>query len=190
MVGIMAKTDMRTDNDTLVGRARTDADALGALYELYYDRIYRFLVYRLFDKHVAQDVTSDVFLAVARGMRAFAGTTEADFRNWLYAIAANHANAWIRKATRRRRLLAQAAIRIAATDDNGKDDYEPDWPTLYRAILELKPKNQTIVTLRFFENMEFEQIAQIVGDKAATVRVTLHRILGKLRRTLQAGLDG
>ena len=185
----MAKTDMRMDNDTLVRRARTDADALGALYELYYERIYRFLVHRLFDRHIAQDVTGDVFLAVARGMRKFAGRTENDFRNWLYAIAANHANAWIRKTTRRRRLLAQAAIKIC-DDDRGKESYEPDWPTLYRAILELKPKNQTIVTLRFFENMEFEQIAEIVGDKAATVRVTLHRILRKLRRTLRPVIDG
>jgi RNA polymerase sigma-70 factor (ECF subfamily) len=185
----MAKIEIRQNNDALVRRAHTDADALGALYEVYYDRIYRFLVYRLFDKQAAQDVTGDVFLAVARGMRGFQGAGEADFRSWLYAIASKQANAWIRKTVRRRRLLGQAAVRLTRPDSAEPDDSALDWPTLHRAILELKPKNQTILTLRFFENMDFEQIGKIVGARPSSVRVTIHRILNRLRRTLQV-IDG
>ena len=63
MVGAMAKTDMQIDIDDLVRRAHKEADALGRLYELYYERIFRFCVYRLFSKEAAEDVTSTVFLA-------------------------------------------------------------------------------------------------------------------------------
>ena len=73
MVGAMAKIDRRTEKDDLVLRARTDADALGRLYELYYERIFRFCVHRLFSKEAAEDVTSAVFLTVARQMRGFTG---------------------------------------------------------------------------------------------------------------------
>ncbi len=189
MVGAMAKIDNRTNNDDLVLRARMDADALGCLYELYYERIFRFCVHRLFNREIAEDVTSTIFLAVARRIRAFPGRTEEDFRNWLYAIAAKQANAYLRKTSRRKQLFAEAATSTIATDCTDHSA-ELDWPTLYTAILELKPKHQTIVVLRFFENMEFEQIGKIINARETTVRVMLHRILKRLRNHLQSVLDG
>jgi RNA polymerase sigma-70 factor (ECF subfamily) len=191
MVGAMAKIDERTDADCLVLRARTDADALGELYELYYERIFRFCAHRLFNRQTAEDITSVVFLTVARAISSFQGRTESDFRNWLYAIAANHTNAYIRKTSRRNELLEAAAKSMAATGaDCTENPAELDWPSLYAAILKLKPKHQTIVTLRFFENLEFEEIGKIVNARSVTVRVTLHRILKKLRNHLQAIVDG
>jgi len=187
MVGAMAKVIERTEDD-LVQKARTQAEALSRLYELYYERIFRFCVHRLFNKEIAEDVTSTVFLEVARGIRTFKGRTVQDFRNWLYAIAANQAYAYIRKASRRKKLLAEAAgsMTTSATDST---DNSPDWPRLYEAILKLKPQHQTIVTLRFFENLKYKQLAQILNVKEATVRVTLHRILNELRNQLQSVLE-
>jgi len=76
MVGAMAKLFERTENDDLVLKARTQAGALGRLYELYYERIFRFCVHRLFNKEIAEDVTSAVFLQVARGIRTFKGRND------------------------------------------------------------------------------------------------------------------
>ena len=188
MVGAMAKTDMQIDIDDLVLRAHTEANALGRLYELYYERIFRFCVYRLFSKDAAEDVTSTVFLAVAKKIRNFPGRTEEDFRNWLYAIAANNANAYIRKTSRRNQLLQYAAASM--TDNCTDHSVELDWPRLYAAILKLKPKYQTIIVLRFFEKLDFEQIGKIINARPATVRVALHRVLKKLRTHLQTIIDG
>jgi RNA polymerase sigma-70 factor (ECF subfamily) len=113
-----------------------------------------------------------------------------DFRNWLFAIAANQANAYIRKTSRRKELLEEAAGSMTASATNGTDESsELDWPRLYEAILKLKPQHQTIVTLRFFENLKYEQIAQILNVKEATVRVMLHRILNELRNYLQSEFE-
>jgi len=190
MVGAMAKIVRQTDSNDLVSRARTEADALGRLYGLYYERIFRFCVLRLFSKEAAEDVTSTVFLEVARRIRTFAGRTERDFQNWLLRIAVNQANAYIRKTSRRNKLLAEAAGSMMTTDESTESLPELDWPRLYQAILKLKPEHQTIVTLRFFENMEFEQIGQILEARPATVRVISHRILKKLRKHLQTVCDG
>jgi len=70
MVGAMAKLIQRTEDDDLVFRAKTEAEALGRLYELYYERIFRFCVHRLFNKEIAEDVTSAVFLQVPEGYAA------------------------------------------------------------------------------------------------------------------------
>jgi len=185
----MVKVVGAREDDDLVVRARTQAEALGRLYELYYEPIFRFCVHRLFVKEIAEDVTSTVFLEMARGIRSFDGETLRDFHNWLYAIAANQASAYIRKTSRRKRLLAEAARSMKASSSTEQES-EPDWPRLYAAILKLKPQHQTIVTLRFFENLRYEQIAQILSIKEATCRVTLHRILDKLRKNLSTVLAG
>jgi len=174
----------------LVLRAKTDAEALSQLYEMYYEPIFRFCVHRLFYREIAEDVTSTVFLEVARRIRSFRGRTDRDFRNWLYTIAANQANAYIRKSSRRRKLLAKAAESLAASPSNSDGSARLDWPMLYAAILKLKPEHQTLITLRFFENLRFEQIAQVLDMTKSTARVTLHRILKKLQKNLQDSFEG
>ncbi len=180
-------------HDDLVVLAKTQAGALGQLYELYYDRIFRFCVHRLFNRTTAEDVTSSVFLTVARTMWDFKGRTEQDFRSWIYTIAANQANAHIRKTVRRKRLLSEALGHRAGDEETSADPAawsRLDWPTLYAAIQELKAEHQTILTLRFFENMDYDEIGRVVDARPATVRVTLHRTLRRLQEVLQGDLGG
>jgi RNA polymerase sigma-70 factor (ECF subfamily) len=190
MVGAMAKVVDDGVHDDLVVAAKSQAGALGQLYELYYERIYRFLVHRLFNKATAEDITSSVFLTVAKSMRAFKGSTEQDFRAWIYTIAANQANAYIRKTTRRKRLMENVVAQRRAAQVQGDEWSQLDWPALYAAMSRLKDEHQTIVTLRFFENMDYEEIGRIVDARPATVRVTLHRVLRKLKEALRGDLGG
>jgi RNA polymerase sigma-70 factor (ECF subfamily) len=69
-------------------------------------------------------------------------------------------------------------------------DNSPDFSQLYTAILKLRARHQTIITLRFFENLRYEQIAQILNIKEATLRVGMHRIINELRNHLQTVIDG
>lgn len=97
MVELMAKKTTETQTDILVQQARADAGAMGRLYRLYYERVFAFCVHRLFNKTVAEDVTSAVFLDIASGMRRFKGQREQDFANWLFAVAINHTNSYIKE---------------------------------------------------------------------------------------------
>ena len=135
---------------------------------------------------VAEDVTSEVFLSVASNMRHFGGTTEEDFRRWVFRIATNEVNAYVRQAKRRRVLLESAARSgaLAAADGSrtgGSGVETLDWPALYQAILRLKPRDQAILHLRFFEQMSHDEIADVLQERPATVRVGLSRALEKLR---------
>jgi RNA polymerase sigma-70 factor (ECF subfamily) len=174
--------------DDLVVMAKSQAEALGRLYELYYDRIFRFCVHRLFNKATAEDVTSSVFLTVARSMRQFKGATEQDFRAWVYTIAANQANAYIRKTSRRKRLMENVVQHRRAAESDAAEWSSLDWPTLYAAIQQLKPEHQTLLTLRYFENMDYDEIGRVVDVRPATIRVTLHRVLRRLQEELQGDL--
>ncbi|MFC1676547.1 RNA polymerase sigma factor [Planctomycetota bacterium] len=151
----MAETINLANFDSLVMRARTEAEALGQLYEVYYPRVYRFCVYRLFDRGAAEDVTSTVFLQVAGRISTFKGRTEAEFRNWIYTIAANHTNAYIRKTSQRKQLFAKATASLAIDNDNPGSGEETSWPMLYQAILKLKPKHQTIIAVTYPADLLF-----------------------------------
>ena len=186
----MAKTAKIQNNDELVVRARADGSALGKLYELYYGRIFRFCVHRLFCRATAEDVTSMVFLEAARKIRDFAGSTEADFSRWIYAIAMNKANSYFRKTSRRKKIMEKiATVRGADCEEEGKDCVY-DWAEVYSAVMKLSSKEQTIITLRFFEKLGFDVIAQILDSKPSAVRVALHRSLKKLRKELEADSFG
>jgi len=189
MVGAMVETTEYSESDMneLVARARTQAQALAALYECMVDSVFRFCVARVADRAAAEDICSEVFLDVARGIRVFRGSTYMDFRNWVFAIAANQANGYLRKHLRRARLLQTRENDLAAPATCSLPDMEAlDWPVLHAAILRLKPRHQTILTLRFFENMDYASIGAIVKCRPGTIRVQLHRILKKLRRHMLA----
>jgi RNA polymerase sigma-70 factor (ECF subfamily) len=187
---------MKTDADTppsadecdLVVRARTDREAFGRLYDLYYPRIFRHCLRRLFLRSAAEDVTSDVFLRVARQMPAFAGATHDDFVRWVHAIATHEINAFLRQSQRRARLLEEAvrckAIPVGEQSASATTLAALDWPRVYEAILTLNLRDQAIVTLRFFEDMAHEQIGSIVGLRPGAVRTALTRALRKLRQEL------
>jgi len=70
------------------------------LFRRHYDRVFRYCVHRLFNRHIAEDVTSTVFLKVVENLSKFRGD-EDDFRNWLYRVATNQINQHLRKAKRR-----------------------------------------------------------------------------------------
>ena len=186
-IGPIAGSGPDDADDELVVQARTESEALGKLYARYYERIYRYCLHRLFVREVAEDVTSTVFLQVAEHIVSFQGRTERAFRNWLYSIASNQANSHIRKTVRRRRLLAAARERSGVVD-TGQVGEDLDWPTVYEAIASLKPKFQTVVTLRFFEQMPFDRIAEILECKPVTVRVVCGRALAALRKKLSKPL--
>lgn len=171
----------------LVVRAKTSSSAMSVLYERYYPRIYLFCLHRLHCVHTAEDITASIFLDVARGIKRFRGSREDEFFRWLYAIAVNRINGHLRKTIRRKQLFESIArIRISEYQRITLcvQDVEYDYSTVYSAITKLPLKDQTIITLRFFEGLDFSTIAGIVGGKASSLRTRLARSLKKLRKEL------
>jgi RNA polymerase sigma-70 factor (ECF subfamily) len=176
-------------DDDLVVRAKTDRDAFGELFDRYYPRVLRYCLRRLTDRSGAEEVTSDVFLQVASHIGGFAGRTESDFRAWLFRIATNCVNAYLRQAQRRQSLWKAAAAsgRIAMKSDTSPSTACPDasdWPTLCAAIGELAERDREIVALRFFAGCSHQEIAGVLGTSPGAVRTALSRALASLRERL------
>ena len=166
----------------LIARVCSDRAAFVQLYRSHYDAVFRYCVHRLFERQSAEDVTSEVFLSVIENMNGFKGN-ERQFRCWLYKIATNTVNNYLRKTARRKRILKvareQTNSRVAACEEPADK-----LAHLRKAVFTLRPRYQTIITLRFFENLKLTEIAGVLGSSPGTVRSQLARALVKLRKVL------
>jgi len=170
------------DHSKLMTRACSDRAAFVQLYRRHYDAVFRYCVHRLFERTAAEDVTSDVFLKVVENIHRFKGT-EKQFRNWLYRIATNAVNNYLRKTARRNRLL-KVACEQANSQVTDCGESAEKLTLLREAVFSLKPRYQTIITLRFFENLKLTEIAEVLGSNPGTIRSQLARALAKLRKKL------
>jgi RNA polymerase sigma-70 factor (ECF subfamily) len=171
------------DRDQLTAKALNDPAAFVQLYRRHYDAVFRYCVHRLFERQAAEDATSQVFLKVIENLSRFKGT-EHQFRNWLYRIATNAVNDHLRKAVRRNALLRVAREQANSQDTDCKDTSDEKLAVVRQAVLSLKLRYQTIITLRFFENMKLTEIADVLACSQGTVRSQLARALARLRSRL------
>lgn len=146
MVGIMKK---REETGHLTTSTDSNQAAVEAFFDGYYDRIYAYCVHRLFCRTAAEDVTSAIFLAAAARVGSVSGDGSETCVRWLYAVAINHCNAYIRKHLRRRKLFEKFQQEYQSPDSTAGTG--PDWTGVYAGIAQLKDIEQTVITLRFFE---------------------------------------
>ena len=93
---------------------------------------------------------------------------------WIYRIVVNEAFSFLRKQRDMADIEDVAAVH--------EDTYEN--VDLKNAIEGLDPKDQTIVTLRFFEDKRLDEIADILDENLSTVKSRLYRVMGKLKIAL------
>jgi RNA polymerase sigma-70 factor (ECF subfamily) len=189
---IRRQTEMNSVEDghsDLIQRACSDPNAFAELYLRHYQDVFRYCVRRLFDRHSAEDVTSTIFFKVMHNLGSFDGPP-ASFRNWLLRIATNAVNDHLRDV-RRRSTLIQRLVGNRRPDAtltlNCDDDVGDRKALLKQALLSLRPAYQTVITLRFFENMKLTEIAACLGERPSTVSTRLSRATARLRKKLEAG---
>ena len=169
----------------LIEAARTDKTAFSALFRRHYDEIFRYCARRLPNRAAAEDVTSQVFLKMVKNFDRFMGD-EAGFRSWLFRIACNEVNSFYRKAARHRSALdavrRESPDPAAVPDEPDDEENQKKIDFLKNAITTLKPEHQDIITLRYFQGLNSEQIGEVLELNPATVRSRLSRSLKLLKK--------
>ena len=170
----------RMDRDlerSLVERARSDAAAFGELYDYYLPRIFGFAYRRLRERSVAEDVTATVF------QRALEAVRDRDFRNeafggWLYRVAANSVVDHVRSG--------QRLVSLSMTDGPVGDAFAAslDRDELRAAMATLSGQQREALTLRFYDDLDADEAAAVLGCSRGTFAVRLHRAITALRSAM------
>lgn len=168
----------------LAALQRDDPTTFSELYRQNYDVVFRHCAHRLFDRSAAEDVTSATFMKAATGFHRFRGNGK-KFQSWVLRIATNAVNDYLRSSNRRQKLLNNIAAQMTLLNGEGQADEDAEkLEAVKKALLSLKPRHQTVIAMRFFDNMKPAEIAEILGRSPATVRSQLSRALAALRKTM------
>jgi RNA polymerase sigma-70 factor, ECF subfamily len=89
-----------------------------------------------------------------------------------------------RRDAKRRREIAEALVLRGTSASEIPDEDTSDRVALYRKMGRLKPIDREILTLRYFDDMESPQIAEVLGLTAGAVRVRISRTVRRLRNEL------
>jgi RNA polymerase sigma-70 factor, ECF subfamily len=185
----------------LVVRARVDGAAFGELYDFYLPRVYGFVVRRVGERSVAEDVTATTF------ERALTAVRRSDFRNesfggWLYRVASNAVVDHVRSGRRLLRLGSSTsdgdldgrdeadgrARTVISGDEAALDQFAAllNRDQLARALRRLPETHRRVLVLRFYDDLDVDEICGVLGCSRATFAVKLHRALAALRGALGA----
>lgn len=154
-----------------------------------YDRLFLYILKRCGDYALAQDIVSETYLKAIKNLHQFEQRGKPVIV-WLYRIACNELTSYFRKASHYRCIELEQCPELVDYRSNQVEQYqlqerEQDYITLRKALAELSALDQTIVSLRFFEDKTIPEISAITEYKIGTIKSRLSRALKKMQITLQ-----
>jgi RNA polymerase sigma-70 factor (ECF subfamily) len=159
--------------------ARTDPDRFAPLYERYFPRIYAYCLRRTSNTQEAEDLTSTVFIRALNGLDGYRGGSVAA---WLFRIAHNTLVNHLRD---RRPQISMEAVVVEIPDDQpGPAEHLQNAESIAAInalVAELPDSQRDLLALKLAAGLTSEEIGVVLGKRAGTVRVELHRIIKKLR---------
>lgn len=179
-----------------------DRLAFEQLIDRFEGDIYRMIYYRIRVRMDAEDLAQDVFIRAYRGISRL--REPGRFRSWLFTIAVNRVNDYLRKKKIRSILKPSdegTDIQTAAADFQNppealeqvlKQDF---WQHVERIAKKLSTMEREVFMLRFLDNLNMNEIARILKKSESTVKTHLYRALAKfkkekaLRQFLQEDLE-
>lgn len=168
----------------LVVRAQNgEKKAFGEIYNLFLRRIYRFAYFLVGSRELAEDVTQNTFLKAWKALATFC-PEKGTIQGFLFSIARNLVTDYRRK--KKEVLLDPDYMEniCSAQDLEEEMATKEDKKVVLKALSRLDSLERQIIVLRYFEEMSFTQISQVVGMQEGALRVRVHRVLKKLRKIL------
>jgi RNA polymerase sigma-70 factor (ECF subfamily) len=179
----------------LVERAQAgEAEAFGLIYDRYVDTVFRFVYFRVGNRQLAEDLTSDTFLRALRRIGSFTWQGR-DLGAWLVTIARNLVADHF-KSGRYRLEITSGDVLDADREDRGLEG-SPEGAVvdhitnvaLLSAVKRLNPEQQECIVLRFLQGFSVAETAQAMGKNEGAIKALQYRAVRTLARLLPDGLQ-
>lgn len=180
----MDTADRADDLRLMIAIGNGDQSALRQLYERHSTRVFRFLMRLVGNRSTAEELMNEVFLDCWRNARRFEGRAAPS--TWLLAIARNKAYSKLRRGRGEEQLDdAHESIRDETPDPETRADHASHERVMRACIRELTADQREIIDLVYYQEQSVEEVAEIIGIPAGTVKSRLfhaRRRLGELLR--------
>jgi RNA polymerase sigma-70 factor, ECF subfamily len=163
-----------------------DAEAFGRLYQLFVDRIFRYVFYQVKDKMTAEDVTEEVFVKCWKSISHCRGR-EQTFSAWLYRIAHNQVVDVMQK--HRREVSLDKVYISDGSDPENEAERNIELQKVLEAVKDLPEPQQQLIILKFLDDLDNEEIGRIMGKRQGAIRALQMRALINLRKKIGSGAN-
>jgi RNA polymerase sigma-70 factor (ECF subfamily) len=179
----------------LVERAQAgESEAFGLIYDRYVDTVFRFVYFRVGNRQLAEDLTSDTFLRALKRIGSFTWQGR-DLGAWLVTIARNLVADHF-KSGRYRLEVTTGDVLDADREDRGPEG-SPESAVvdhitnvaLLTAVKQLNPEQQECIVLRFLQGFSVAETAQTMGKNEGAIKALQYRAVRALARLLPEGFQ-
>ena len=167
---------MLTDEQLMLEFQAGKVKAFDELFQRYRNPIYRFFRRRLTEITRAEDMVQETFLIVLRGTEKY--EPKAKFRTYLYAVALKLLWTERRRELRETRLMSESPLH-QRQDDSSSEVWVRD------ALNRLDADHREVLMLREYEQLAYDEIADLLDIPVNTVRSRLFRARTELKALLE-----
>ncbi len=170
----------------LLENENTQEQAFRAILKTYKEKIYYHVRKIVIDHDDADDVTQEAFIKIWRNLDKFRGDSK--LYTWLYRITTNEALTFLQKKRRDQSVsLDDNEILVSQLESPKSDSYldgDEIQIKLQKALLVLTDKQRVVFNLKYFENLKYEEIAEITETSVGGLKATYHFAVKKIEEYL------
>jgi RNA polymerase sigma-70 factor (ECF subfamily) len=190
----VVKTDslapVAASDESLVDLLRSgDMNAAEQLVRRYREALVRYLHRLCRSEQLAEELHQQTWLSVLEHIGKFDATAGGGFKAWLFRIATNKANDHWRSSGRER--AAKEGLKLVVDEEApeagaGLEATEQQ-EKLRRAIDQLPEAQKQVLLLRYYSNLKFVEIAQMLGCPLNTALGRMHKAMLRLKQLMEEG---
>lgn len=159
---------------------RTREKAFTQLVKQYQERLYWHVRRMVLNHEDANDVLQNVFIKVWKNLGEFRG--ESGLYTWLYRIATNETLTWLEQQKRKSALSLSDHEGVLANKleaEKGFDGNKLEW-RLQKAIQTLPEKQRIVFNLRYFDEMPYEKMSEVLDTSVGALKASYHHAVKKI----------
>ncbi len=160
---------------------RTRDDAFGQLLKKYQQKIYWHVRRLVIDHDDADDLVQDIFIKVWKNLEKF--REDAQLYTWLYRIATNECITFLNKKKQRHQVSLddESSAYLAETlTDTTYFNGDQAQLKLQQALLTLPEKQRMVFNMKYFDDLKYEEISDIVGTSVGALKASYHLAVKKI----------
>lgn len=172
------------DELLLLHRAQAlDAEALEEVHNRYYASIYRYVIVRVNDTQLAEDITSEVFIRFLSALRDKTAPKKT-IRGWLFTVASRVVKDHYRKKYRHPETELDEQLVSTMGNPTSALTQKLSKESLRTAITQLTEDQQNVIALRFGYEMSIKETADTMNKSIGSIKMLQARAVAALARLM------
>jgi RNA polymerase sigma-70 factor, ECF subfamily len=180
-----------TDNELVEIVRGKDQERYAEVVERYQTKLFVYIYRLIGNKEEAEDLLQDVFVKAYKNLNSY--DTKRKFSSWIYRIAHNESVNFIKRKSLKRFISLETVTSTKDKLDSSSEEEGADKAWLRKevskevsdAMKKLPFKYNQVLTLRYYSDQSYEEIAEILGKPVNTVGTLINRAKKKLSEELK-----